>query len=93
MVWLLLVLAGVLSAVAGLAVARANPGRYWPAMGLPPSRPCSYYAAYAACCGLAVWAGVRGSREGGDLLWLGTLGALLIPLLVVRSAHNRSLSD
>lgn len=93
---MLLLATAALSAVAGLLVMRANPGRRLPWSGrVAPSwsytadaDPWSAKAARLTSLMLAIFTASHGDADVGDGLWLWALAAVIVPLLVVYAVHN-----
>jgi len=95
-IWVLLLATAALSAVAGLLVMRANPGRRLPWFGrIPPSwsyiadqDPWSAKAARFASLMLGIFTASHGDADVGDVLWLWALAAMVVPLWVLQAFHN-----
>lgn len=91
---LLLVLTAVASLVAALLLSRANPGQRLPWIGWPARRPVAFWAAFVVLMVLGIGATPSLGRRGwGDSIWLWSLIAMLVPLLVVYTVHNRRLAN
>jgi FtsH-binding integral membrane protein len=91
---LLLVLTAVASLVAALLLSRANPNQRLPLIGWPVRRPAVFWAALVVLMVLGFGATPSLGRRGwGDSIWLWSLGAMLVPLLVVYAVHNRRLKN